>query len=414
MRSYALTDVRDDVLLRNLASITARECATTAVLLAHLGEVDARKLYLPAGHASMFAFCVDQLGFSEDAAYKRITAARAARRFPELFVAVEEGRLHLTALRLLAPHLTAENVEELVAAATHRRKSEIEEFLARRFPPATLGAAPAPARATLKPMTRPQLAPGRVAAAKASGQLDFGRVETPTPTPTPSPAPVPAPEQFVLQVTIGRGTRGKLLRAQALLGHSIPSGDVAQVLDRALDVLVTQLEKRKFAATERPRSRPVVGKSTRVRHVPAQVRRAVWERDGGRCSFVGTGGKRCEARRLLEFDHVEPVARGGRATIDGMRLRCRAHNQLEAERAFGVDFMRRKREEARGAAIMAWEAQKSSQSAATAMRVQGVDRNSPRGEFCRPTSADARALADRPGNSPRGDLPAPPSSRVDG
>jgi len=94
----------------------------------------------------------------------------------------------------------------------------------------------------------------------------------------------------------------------------------------------------------------------------------VWERDQGRCSFVGTGGRRCDARRFLEFDHVEPVARGGRATIDGMRLRCRAHNQYEAERAFGVDFMRAKREEARGAAITAREARESSQAAATAMR----------------------------------------------
>jgi len=83
------------------------------------------------------------------------------------------------------------------------------------------------------------------------------------------------------------------------------------------------------------------------------VRRSVWERDEGRCSFVGTGGRRCDARRFLEFDHVDPVSRGGRATVGGMRLRCRAHNQYEAERAFGVDFMRDKREEARRAAVMA-------------------------------------------------------------
>ena len=344
MRTYVLTEVRDDVLLRDLASILARERATTAVLLAHLGEVDARKLYLPAGHASMFAYCVDELRFSEDAAYKRITAARVARRFPSLFTAVEEGRLHLTALRLLAPHLTEENVGELVVSATFRRKSEIEEWLARRFLPPE-SAAPAPVRATLKPVVRQQLAPGRVVTPKADGQLEFGSDES-IPALVPAPGPQAEPEQFALQVTISRETREKLLRVQALLSHSVPSGDMAAALDRALDALLIQLEKRKFAATERPRAVKPGKPSNRPRHIPASVRRAVWERDQGRCTFVGTNGRRCDARRFLEFDHVEPVARGGRATIDGIRLRCRAHNQYEAELVFGVDFMRRKREQA--------------------------------------------------------------------
>jgi 5-methylcytosine-specific restriction endonuclease McrA len=80
------------------------------------------------------------------------------------------------------------------------------------------------------------------------------------------------------------------------------------------------------------------------------VKRAVWQRDGGRCTFVGTNGHRCETRRGLEFDHAEPLARGGQATIANLRLRCRAHNQYEAEREFGSDFMRRKREMRREAA----------------------------------------------------------------
>src|SRR5439155_12683348 len=71
---------------------------------------------------------------SEDGAYKRIHAARAARQFPALFSAVAEGRLHLTGAGLLAPHLTAENADELPAAAAYRTKPEIELLLARRFP----------------------------------------------------------------------------------------------------------------------------------------------------------------------------------------------------------------------------------------------------------------------------------------
>ena len=135
MKNYILTHLGDDALLRELGAIVARDRAMTAVLLAHIAEVDSRKLYVGAGYSSMHAYCVGELHLSDDAAYRRITAGRAARRFPALFEAIADGRLHLAAVSLLAPHLTAENLAELIDEATHRRKSEIEEALARRYPP---------------------------------------------------------------------------------------------------------------------------------------------------------------------------------------------------------------------------------------------------------------------------------------
>jgi hypothetical protein len=354
MRAYTLTHLDDAALLRALVELVAQERATTAALLAHIAEVDARRLYAPAGYPSMHAYCVGALGLSEDAAFKRIQAARAARGFPLLFEAVADGRLHLTGLCLLAPHLTADNVDELVAAASHRRKSEIEVLLAQRV-------------VSLDAMLRPlsQLAPAQVEAVGpgalaslsgcelAPGQVGATAPGAPRAASQLAPAQVGAPSEsspdsavrYALQVTIDRDTHDKLRYAQALLSHALPSGDVAQVLDRALDALIGQLEKRKAGAATSPAKPPQA--SARRRHVPAPVRRAVWERDGGRCSFVGENGHRCEARRLLEFDHVDPVARGGRATVAGVRLRCRTHNQLEAERAFGAAFIRARREQAR-------------------------------------------------------------------
>jgi hypothetical protein len=140
---------------------------------------------------------------------------------------------------------------------------------------------------------------------------------------------------------VPKSTYEKLQHARELLGHAVPSGDLAQLLDRALDALNEKLERRKFAKAERPRPcRP----SDNARQIPADVKRAVWERDGGRCTFVGENGHQCEAKTRLEWDHVEPVAQGGRATVQGLRLRCRAHNQLEAERAFGRNFMNAQRD----------------------------------------------------------------------
>jgi DNA-directed RNA polymerase specialized sigma54-like protein len=90
--------------------------------------------------------------------------------------------------------------------------------------------------------------------------------------------------------------------------------------------------------------------SRNPRYIPAHVKRAVWERDGGQCTFVSETGRRCQERKRLEFDHVEEVARGGRASVNGIRLRCRAHNQYGAECTFGAGFMREKCEAARRAA----------------------------------------------------------------
>lgn len=113
--------------------------------------------------------------------------------------------------------------------------------------------------------------------------------------------------------------------------------------------------------------------------ITAQVRRAVVERDGGRCTFIGSKGHRCGSDRFLEFDHIVPVARGGRSTVDNIRLRCRAHNQYEADQAFGSEFMKNKREEARAtgaaraaAAIFKVEAKASAEEVIPYLRKLGI------------------------------------------
>src|SRR3989475_9097334 len=134
MPSYSLSHVSDRDLLRNLACLVAQDRNTVAELLAHIAEVDARRLYQPAGFPSMFLYCVHELHLSEESAFKRIRAARTARQFPAIFDALAEGRLHLSAVLMLAPYLTPQNADELLAAATHKTRAEIEPLLAQRFP----------------------------------------------------------------------------------------------------------------------------------------------------------------------------------------------------------------------------------------------------------------------------------------
>ena len=366
MSTYCLSHLSDPDLLRSLHAAVARERYTTADLLAHLAEVDARRLYLPAAYPSMFAYCVGELRLSEDAACKRIKAARVARKFPTVFAMVAEGRLHLTGVLLLEPYLTAANAGELLSAAAGKSKSEIEHLLAEHFPQSDM-------LALEQALPGARLAPGQVGS--GGGEHAPGHVETHSGSPAPERvcATVPAtrltptaPERYSLQLTVSKATHDKLRHAQALLGHQVPSGEVAEVLDRVLDLAIAQLERRKFAVTNRPRR---CRHSANPRHIPAGVKRAVWERDGGQCTFTSESGHRCPARSRLEFDHAEPVARGGQVTMANIRLRCLAHNQYAAERLFGAGFMHEKRERAREATAARAEAAAEARARAEAEAV---------------------------------------------
>lgn len=192
-----------------------------------------------------------------------------------------------------------------------------------------------------EPATAPDRlsAPGRIApSASPNSPVPVGVLQA-----RAKPVPL-SPGKYAVQFTMDEEMHEELLAVLALLGHALPSGDLAEVFRRALRELRTKLEKRKFAKSDG--SRPQRG-AAQGRYIPAAVRRAVWERDGGQCTFVSENGKRCESRKRLEFDHRELVARGGRASVAGIRLLCRVHNQHAADRALGGRFMEGKRQEGR-------------------------------------------------------------------
>ncbi len=360
MCRFSRSGLPDHVLLRQSRAHALTERAATAELIADLAEIEARDLFASAAYPSMFAWCMGELHLSEDATYKRLQAARAARRHPEILEALADGRLHLSAVVMLAPKLGSDNAADLISAATHKSKAQIELLLAERFPRQDLPALVRPIVAPLT-VTPPPTTELRVAPITASATLDDTRFTSLVPEPVRSeisqrvaaiPEPVPAertkptplsPQRYGMQFTIDQEAYDDLRAVQALLGHAVAPGDVASVFARAVQLLRRDLERRRCAATERPR-KTGPRRSSNPRHVPNAVRRQVWERDGHRCTFVGNNGRRCEERANLELDHVTPVARGGTATVSGLRLRCRKHNQLEADRVFGRRFMEGKRE----------------------------------------------------------------------
>jgi hypothetical protein len=350
------TLLADDALTAELGLLAGREREATAAFIVHLAEFDARRLYEGAGHQSMFSYCRAVLCLSEDAAYNRIKAARAVRLFPAIVAMLTDGRLGLTTVRLLAPHLTVENHEKLLAAAAGKGKQDVEELLARWFPQPDVSPSvrKLPSRVVVTEAAASCAAkappPGPLVATSSTiaGAGGVGGISSVLPSKPALVRPL-APERYEIRFTAAAETRDLLREAPDLLGHAVPTGDLAAVFHRALTALVADLKRRKFGATSRPR--PGHESDPGSQTVPAAVRREVAARDASRCAFVSKDGHRCGARRFLEFHHVVARAVGGAATVANIQLRCRAHNGYEVDLFFGPGKRRTKDSTRTGAPV---------------------------------------------------------------
>ena len=136
-----LQSIPDCVLLHRLAELVSQSRRVEADIVAHIAEVDERRLYAREAFPSMFVYCTTVLHLSEAEAYFRIAVARASREHPMLLTMLADGRLHLTGIAMLAPHLTRANRDGLLERASHRSKRQIEELIAELAPrPACVGA----------------------------------------------------------------------------------------------------------------------------------------------------------------------------------------------------------------------------------------------------------------------------------
>lgn len=390
----------DPELLSLLPRLVSNERHATAALVAHLAELDARRLYLGQGCASLFAYCMEVLHLSEWQTYARIGGARVARRFPVILEMLERGDVHLSAVGVLAPCLTEDNHRELLIAARHKSKRDVERMVAELRPRPS-----APDSVRLLPIVEAPssttdsgtgVGTGRaLAVASDLSAVVPGPIETTTPASAiPGAASSGAQSdpsraarrgvteplgsgRFRVQFTASAEVIEKLRQAQDLLRHQVPDGQLGEVIDRALTALLDQLGRTKFAAVASRRAvrgapAPASGRASRVaaqgdaeleaehaagrdstpdataptnrlhasnsrsRHIPAEVKRQVWRRDGGCCAFIGANDRRCRSLGFLEFHHVEPFGRGGLASTENIQLRCRAHNQYEADLYYGT------------------------------------------------------------------------------
>ncbi|HEY8073723.1 MAG TPA: HNH endonuclease [Labilithrix sp.] len=351
-----ITQLSDHEIVARLRAVCREQQRLLAHLIVLLVEVEARRLHLRTACPSVFEFCRQELGMSEAAAFRRCVAARLVTRHPRLLGAIERGEIHLSTVCLLRDHVTEENLDELLAACRGKSTRHVQELVARlaprpdvpnslrklrtrSSPPTTAAGAPTASRA---PAAQPSAQGSRLASPTESANTS-SPVASPSPS-TPRPAPPShrarveplSAERYKLQVTISGELRDKIHHVRNLMQHSNPTGDLERVLERAIDALIEKLEKQRLAKTDRPQAQP---REAEMPRVTAAVRRAVFERDGLRCTYFDARGKRCTSCTLLELDHVLSRADGGSDDPENLRVRCRAHNLLWAEQRFGREHI---------------------------------------------------------------------------
>jgi hypothetical protein len=365
---WELGTLTDSALLDGLHRIVGAGRQLLAELLAHLCEVEDRRLHLDAGYPSMFAYCTGRLRLSEDEAYRRIEVARLARRVPRVYTLIAEGRLSLSAAALLKPYILTPNITELVDAVSDKPVQAAREALAAFFPRPDV-------EASIRKL------PTSTPRPSAPGAPLFDTARNPPPTsPSVEPSAAPAPpahtftraleplsaDRYKIQFTGTAPLKEKLQLARDLLRHTLPDGDLGTIVERALDLLVAHLMKRRFGAGARPKRAPRAARPqsaapqppsaaneddapTAARPPPSPASdnvtrdtcRRVLERAGLRCTWHGPDGNRCTARAWIERDHRTPRALGGAADTDNIRHLCRAHNQRAAEHVYGTRHIQR-------------------------------------------------------------------------
>ncbi|HEY3665177.1 MAG TPA: HNH endonuclease signature motif containing protein [Polyangiaceae bacterium] len=276
--------MRNAELLAGLSQLVQRGNQLTAEVLAHLAELEERRLHLQLGFASLFIYCVEALGLSEGAAGRRVAAARVCRRFPEAFELVARGDLHLSALCGLAPHLNPQNASELFTVCRRKTRRQVDELIAARFP---------------KPDVREQIrrlpVSGRVPAAvndlgiqapretcdEAGAKANVGSQGHEVPTNETAEiaedallgveaelavdrAPPAAParhreiealsgDRFGVHFTADTELRELIERARALASHRLPKNDLPSLMRLVLASFVKHEEARRFAVGRKPR-----------------------------------------------------------------------------------------------------------------------------------------------------------------
>ena len=363
----SLKGISNQELINQLKKLVKQEQDLTLNILPHLIEFERRELYRDLGYRSLYEYCTRELKYSESAAMRRIHAARAINKCPSAIDYLRSNRVNLSTLSIAWKYVTP----ELLNRISNKSKKEVDTIVAEFNP-----------ELYIKDRSKPVVVERLVSHPGAADQQDtntsckeiyrrsggklFARVEKSTPIVEPEIVRQKV-KMHEVRCFIDDDVMHQLERCKELLSGKYPMGLnysellkelAAEWLERHDPVIKSERrDARKQRSTKTPRP-----KDKQTRHIPVAIRDAIFKRDGGRCAFVGSNGKRCNSKWDLEIHHDStPFGRGGVHSVKNLKLLCSAHNKLEAEKEYGKAIIKEHYiKEAKGAYLISDRGRSSS------------------------------------------------------
>jgi len=301
--------IADKELLIKMSDLSGREQKTTAEVVLYLNQIDQRKLYREAGYSSLFTYCREKLGYSEGAACRRITAARALNSSPELYDLLREGKMSLCAIGQISKVIGAENKEEIIEKSKGKSKLEVQRVVA-----------------SFRELTKPKRESIRARRVNVTATPDLF---------TEEPVSKKEEKRYSVAMELTEDEMAMVEEARKNLGKR----EMKEVLLKGAK-LINKKKAPKVTATVAVDSEVKPALKRPSRYIPVAIQNEVRQRDNNQCTYCSPDGNRCTERYRLQFDHIKPFALGGGHEADNLRLLCPAHNGLYAERVFGRDKIR--------------------------------------------------------------------------
>ena len=354
---------------RSARELAVREKRDGARLIAHIAEIGERRYHLELGYASLFEFCVKRLNLSEGAVYRRTQVAGVCRQFPQILEALSGGRLHITGASLIAPHLTEDNVESLIAMVQGKTKREVEAFLVTLAPKETF--APSIRKRSVR---NPLASEGAEPEEEPRARSSFDTAQSVRPGSdgqrTRDLLELATEARYNFRFSAGADFTEKFTRLAEVLGIESPHTHLEEIFDLALESALDKkdpkrkLERRRKREAKKetprdPRPGEAATKTAKPRHedetagsgsespavtryIPSEVRERVLERAGYRCQYRSPDGARCSSRTGLEVEHTKPFAVWRTHDERYLQAFCPAHNEFAAEEFYGRKCIRQK------------------------------------------------------------------------
>jgi len=343
----SLKTLSDKELLIRVSKLVKQEHHLTLEILPHLLEVEKRDLHLKAGYSSLYKYCVDSLGFSESTAVRRIRAARCARQFPEVFRLLEQRKIKIVDAANIKSVISQDNKKALLAEVAGKTQKQIEEVVAMYGRPRVV---PETVRVVKVPRALAASATSKGARGQRTGEWQEIYRHNDGQNSCSSGGERPDKEyekKFHYSFTVSEELNAKIQKCKALLSGKYPTG-VGQdtLLEELTEMFLDRKDperRSKRRGEQKKQNKPKqTAQEECSRYIGPATRDAVYNRDGGRCTYVGSNGKRCRSRWDLEIHHDEiPFAMGGDHNISNLRLLCAAHNKLLANLVYGRRHMKK-------------------------------------------------------------------------